>query len=495
MNLLSKKKLFSLSLALSVSLFSPFSYPAFAAVSVTDEAVQDKEKQNSDNPVSFSERIQKIIDDYYKEQEAQEKAEQAKYNSPPNSVQSGHGNNEITSVNQVEVYNNPPPVERPLIQEGRYNFDWQGTPIASSIYAVAKIAKRDIVVNGELNGKVYISLHDVTCNEALDYLSRAFNFNWEVDENTNAILVSTEKKMLQSRTFKIRHAMDMTKVKDEMVSLGIEQSKVYANTESRTVSVTGTPHNLKQAERRLAEIDKPVSQCLILAQLIEMNHGKDLDLGIQYSLPTYSHTGTTSGKTNSDSFHGNWLEKLTFSASSAANKALSKGNVISRPMIMIMNGQEGNVFFGDNVPILSSTATTSSTNITVTYQQVGTKLVITPAINEESGEIAMKINTEVSNIAQWMTNGGTRAPQIASRTATTSAHLRSGQSFVIGGLMSASELDNLSGIPGLMDLPILGKLFRYHSKSKEYAEIYIMITPYLVTDEIDPKEILRKAGK
>ena len=162
---------------------------------------------------------------------------------------------------------------------------------------------------------------------------------------------------------------------------------------------------------------------------------------------------------------------------------------------MIMNGQEGNIFFGDNVPILSSTATTSSTNITVTYQQVGTKLVITPAINEESGEIAMKINTEVSNIAQWMTNGGTRAPQIASRTATTSAHLHSGQSFVIGGLMSESELDNLSGIPGLMDLPILGKLFSYHSKSKSYAEIYIMITPYLVTDEIDPKEILRKAEK
>ena len=60
--------------------------------------------------------------------------------------------------------------------------------------------------------------------------------------------------------------------------------------------------------------------------------------------------------------------------------------------------------------------------------------------------------------------------------------------------MSVSELDNLSGIPGLMDLPILGALFRYHSKSKTYAEIYIMLTPYIVTEDIDPSALLRRAG-
>ena len=48
--------------------------------------------------------------------------------------------------------------------------------------------------------------------------------------------------------------------------------------------------------------------------------------------------------------------------------------------------------------------------------------------------------------------------------------------------MNESELDNLSGIPGLMNLPILGSLFRLHTKSKSYAEVYIMITPYIVSD-------------
>ena len=60
--------------------------------------------------------------------------------------------------------------------------------------------------------------------------------------------------------------------------------------------------------------------------------------------------------------------------------------------------------------------------------------------------------------------------------------------------MSEQQLDNLSGIPGLMNLPILGQLFRYHQKSTKYDEVFVMITPYIVTDDMNPEEILRKAS-
>lgn len=473
-------------------------------------------KNAAQSPTGITERIQAILDEAEADRKGTNKKPSTNFVQYENPYKPGGSesvteedseeNDETPAPAKTEVRNPAPsetttagntppalppiPAKVPELVEGRYNFDWQGTPIAQSLYAVAKIAHRDVVVNGDLKGNVYISLHQVTCNEAMDYLSRAFNFNWEADGN--AILVSTDKLMKQSQTFKIRHAVDLEKVQGELTALGIDSSNIYANKEARSVSVTGTPYQLRQATRLLNNIDKPVSQCLVLAQLIEINHGKDLNLGIQYSLPTYSHTGTTDGITNSDSFRGNWLEKLTFSASSQASKALSKGHVISRPMIMMMNGQEGMVYFGENVPVLSATSTSASTNITVEYHEVGTKLTITPAINEDEGEIALNIKTEVSNISQWLTSGYTQAPQISTRQATTSAHLHSGQSFVIGGLMSATELDNLSGIPGLMDLPILGKLFSYHTKSKDYAEVYIMITPYIVTDDINPKEILQK---
>jgi len=162
-------------------------------------------------------------------------------------------------------------------------------------------------------------------------------------------------------------------------------------------------------------------------------------------------------------------------------------------MILTQNGQKADIYLGDSVPVLTSTTTAASTNITVEYKDIGNKLQVTPFILG-NGEVNLNINAEISNISKWITQGTVSAPQISTRKANTVAHIKSGESMIIGGLMSTSELDNLSGIPGLMDLPILGNLFKYHSHSKEYTEVFIMITPYIVTEGLDPQTILRKVN-
>ena len=381
----------------------------------------------------------------------------------------------------------PAAVNKPNLAEGKYNFMWKGTPLTQSLYALGSIANKGIVVNGDLKGTVYANLRQVSCNTALDYLSRAYGFNWMIDGNN--IIISTGKEMLQSEVFQVDYA-NKDKLKEEFVALGIDTAHVYSNSETGTVSVTGTPYQLQQARERLKTLDKPVAQCLFVAQLVEVNHGKNLDLGMTYSLPTYSHTGSETGSYNV--FQGSWLPKLTFSATSEASRSLSKGKVISRPMVLSKNGEKANVMFGDRVPIFSSTSTSSSTDITVKYQDVGTSLDITPVINESTGDISINLKAEVSTITGWQSNGSSRAPQISTRDVTTSAHLKSGQSLVIGGLMNSTDVDNLSGIPGLMNLPILGSLFRYHTQSKSYTEVFIMITPYIMDEGLDAKKIVKQ---
>ena len=489
-------------------LFSPsVSYAASAEES--QAVIAQMAGTTQEDPNAFTARIQRILDDYHQDIRARQQARQKLFEhhsqtgeaapaatAAPDAAPSAVPSPETAPATQA-AGTGLPPIPRAgtarLAADGRYNFDWQGTPIAQSVYAVAKRAHKDVVVNGNLDGNVYMSLHNVTCEQAMERLSAAFNFNWMTDDN--AIIVSTSQLMMQSKVFPVHHAFDLEKLSKELQALGIAENNIYANSEQRTVSVTGTPYQLKQVEQRLSSVDRPISQCLVVAQLIELQHGRDNNLGFQYSLPTYSHSAETnsSGDTSSTSLKGPWLDKLTFSGSVTASRNLSKGKVIARPMVMMLNGQEGMVNFGEQVPVMSTTSTSSSTEISVDYKDVGTKLTITPSINEEDGEITLKIDTEVSNITKYITQGQTSAPQISTRQATTSAHLRSGQSFVIGGLMSAKDLDNLSGIPGLMNLPILGELFKYHSHSKSYAEVYIMITPYIVTDDINPKELLRKA--
>lgn len=479
---------------LNIDIAYAASQSEITAETTTEATGPDQDKYN---PVAFTERLKKILSEY----ELPSRIDQIDI-ARPDDVQFGHHAVEDAATKTkdpvtqeppvTKIPQNNPPINHTFSNESRYSFDWKGTPIAQSLYAVAKVAGKDIVVNGTLSGNVYMSLHNTTCEKAMDYLSSAFDFNWLVDGNT--ILVSTSELMQQSKVLAVHYLSDMDKLTKELKALGIDEANIYANSETRTVSVTGTPYQLKAVEQRLSVIDKPISQCLVLAQLIEINHGDKLDLGMQYSLPTYTHTGTTSGRTDSSSFQGNWLEKLTFSASATASKSLSKGKVISRPMVMVMNGQEGEVNFGESVPVLSSNTTSTSTSITFDYKDIGTHLVITPAIDDHTGTISMKIKAEISNISRWVTSGQNTAPQISTRKATTSAQLKSGQSFVIGGLMSVRDLDNLSGIPGLMNLPILGELFKFHSHSREYAEVYIMITPYIVNDQIDPQALLRKVG-
>lgn len=436
-----------------------------------------------DDPNYYTHRVQEILHEYHRAHDESLSRHTTAANSKDEPVGAA---SDSTSLKVEHL-----PVSDYYTGE-HFDYDWQGTPVASSLYAVGKAAGKNIVINGKLDGTVYMSLHNVTCGQALDWLSRSFGFNWMADGDT--IIIGTEEVMLQSKEIPLNY-ISGEKAVAEAKAVGIEEDRIYANTETGTISVTGTSYAINELTRRIKALDHPISQCLVLAQIIEISHGKNLNLGLTYSLPTYAHTGTTNSYTTNDAFRGNWLEKLTFSSSAKASKELSKGHVIARPMTLMLNGQQGTVNFSDRVPIMSTTATATSTDITVTYEDVGTILNITPNINERTGDIRMKIDVEVSNIAGWKKFSSSEAPQISKRQVTTSAHLKSGQSFVIGGLMSATELDNLVGIPFLMDLPILGKLFSYHSHSKTYSEVYIMITPYIVTADIDPAAILRKVGE
>lgn len=373
--------------------------------------------------------------------------------------------------------------------EQKYDFDWRGTPLSTSLYTISKVSGKKVVINGDLKGTVYTTLHQVSYNEALSYLAKAFNFNYMVDGS--AIMISTSDVMIQNDTFHIRYVYNMQNIKDEIKSMGIDEANIFVNQNQGTVSVSGTPYQLSQVRKRLEAIDKPVQQCLLIAQLIEVDHGDKLDLGMQYSLPTYSHTGTSSGKTDDSSFKGDWAEKLTFSSSVTAAKELNKGRVVARPMIIAHNGEAAKFNMSSSIPIMTSTATSSSTTMSVEYKDVGTIMTVKPLINTIDNKISLSINAEVSNVVGWISSGQSTAPQVSKKFADTSVTVKNGQSFIIGGLMSVEELDNLSGIPGLMDIPILGKLFSYHKKSKSYSEIFIMVTPYIVSDDIDPKSLLR----
>ena len=127
--------------------------------------------------------------------------------------------------------------------------------------------------------------------------------------------------MLTSQRFNVRYA-DKEKLITELKGLGIDDTNIVSNDQYSTVTVTGNSYEVMQAGRLIASIDKPVSQCLIVAQLIETTHTDDLDAGFTYSMPSYVHN------VDDPLSHQNWGTKLTFGVTSQFNEAISKGKVM-----------------------------------------------------------------------------------------------------------------------------------------------------------------------
>jgi pilus assembly protein CpaC len=162
----------------------------------------------------------------------------------------------------------------------------------------------------------------------------------------------------------------------------------------------------------------------------------------------------------------------------------SQANILAEPNLVAMSGETASFLAGGEIPVLSPQASTGGSTITVMYKQVGVSLAFTPTIIGD--RINLKVAPEVSEVTtegqvSVVVNGGNIIiPAIATRRASTTVELGSGQSFAIAGLLSHTSTQTNSKVPGLGDVPILGSLFKSDAYQREETELVIIVTPYFV---------------
>lgn len=158
-----------------------------------------------------------------------------------------------------------------------------------------------------------------------------------------------------------------------------------------------------------------------------------------------------------------------------ASKGLAK--VLAEPNMLVKSGQDGYFVAGSKIPIQVIESVGGTSTATIIYQDVGVKLKFKPEVME-SGMIALKIDpAEVSSINGFLQTNG--YPIIDTRQVTTSVELKDGEGLVLAGLLSNQDIKNMSKIPLLGDIPILGALFRSTSTDLETKELVFFITPKL----------------
>lgn len=249
------------------------------------------------------------------------------------------------------------------------------------------------------------------------------------------------------------------------------------------IILTGTKSEIDNYERIISDIDVPTRSVVLETQIVELTQTGARNLGIDFSPNGTLATATYRSSTGLPGTGG-----VNFQASLYAAQDNGQAKVLAQPRLLALNGQPAAILSGEAVPIYN-TLTVPSGGGTIVQQQVqyinvGVSLQILPRIADD-GRVTVHIFDEVSTILGYVQT----APQIAVRQELTSAIVTDGDSLVIGGLLQEDDISNLRKIPGIGDIPILGNLFKYGSSSTKSTNLYVVITPHVLSNRIVPPTI------
>lgn len=343
------------------------------------------------------------------------------------------------------------------------------------------------------DSNITIFVKNVTVDDAIDLILSQSQLSKKVlNENTVFIYPNNpaKTKEYQEQIIKTlyltnvdpKHAMEMLKVV-------LNAKTLFVDEKANLVIMRDIPETVRMAEKLIAAMDLPEPEVMMEVEVLEIKRSRLMELGIDF--PNQASLSTSSGSSappltvqglRDSTFSGLYVSHLT--ATINLKKEDSDVNVLASPRIRARNKEKAKIMIGDRVPVITSSAvlvgTASQQTTNVQYLEVGLKLEVEPTIHLDN-DVAIKLNLEVSSIVNEITTvPGTVAYQIGTRNATTLLRLKDGETQILAGLISDDERKTANKVPGLGDLPLLGRLFSSHKDDSNKTEIILSITPRLI---------------
>lgn len=402
--------------------------------------------------------------------------------------------------------------------------------IRNLLTSIALANNLNIVISDEVQGNVSVKMSNINAQDMIKIIVENNNYTYQFKDNV--IYISKGDKDINLYTVQINY-LELDKIaqtinlmltgnltdkiddKDKKTAIN---NKVMIDESENTISFYGTLKQYEQIKNFLQEQDKPQKQVSLEAKVtaIQKDAAKDLGVSWEWSkLPqspeheitydTVKHTvinedGSKEEITDYlpvDEVTRKWNDdenipgvirfgkgvdgypyEFYYAAKIDALISDGKANILARPNITTIQGKEAVINIGSEVPVPTVSTTNSTTTTSIKYREAGIILKCTPRVNED-GIITVKVHTEVSSP---MYVEDMKAYRFQKRSADTIVRLKDGQTMVIGGLIGSDEAKQMSKIPFLGDIPILGNLFKHIQKSKSDTEVMIFLTAHEVND-------------
>ncbi len=364
------------------------------------------------------------------------------------------------------------------------------------------VIERVAVGNGALVEAVAVTPHEVLVNGKV--VGETTMIVWQ--EGGNRLFFDLTVQRNDTRLNEVRRQI-AEETGDENVEVELNGDSVFLRGTSasitaadRAVSIAGTLGktvnlmriNIPQTEAQIllkvkfADIDRSVTQSLGL-NLISTNPANPASISTgQFSPPTTS--GSIGGGSNGTPFTlTQALNVFLFRPDiniGATIQALQSNNlleILAEPNLLAINGHSADFLSGGRFPYPTIQGGAVAGAVTIAFQEFGIRLSFTPRITPR-GTIRLQVQPEVSSLdySNSLIYNGFTVPGIAVRRMQTEIELDDGQTFVIGGLLNNQDTETLNKIPGLGDIPLLGKLFQSRTKTKSNSELLVLVTPELV---------------
>jgi general secretion pathway protein D len=362
--------------------------------------------------------------------------------------------------------------------------------------ALAKIANLNITFDPAYRGEDRISadLRNTTLANALATLTATTRTFYRVTApRTITIVQDTPAKRREyeeqvAQTFYISNA-DLKEVID-LLRIVVDVRQISPTTAVNAISLKDTPERIAAAGRLIAAIDKARPEVVINVELLEVDRTRLREYGLQLASPGAAGIAG-SADVNREDLTLRSLRTLTQSdvfvtGVPALYYRLLKNDVSTRtlanPQLRTSEGLAAQARFGERVPLtvtqFAPIATGGINQQPITsfvYENIGVNIDITPRTHHND-EVSLTLKVSVSNISGTL-NG---QPTIGNREITTTIRLKDGETNMLAGLIRDEERLEVTGIPGLSDLPLVGKLFANNQKRVQESDIILTLTPHIV---------------
>ena len=239
------------------------------------------------------------------------------------------------------------------------------------------------------------------------------------------------------------------------------------------------PAGLFDAVKELLEtFDVPPKEVVIEALVTDMSREVSSALGFAWDFGGAAGIQFLAPATEEGmGFPGGFRrEEVTITAVLEAIDGDSYSKLLARPSIRAVDFKEASILIGEKILFQVATIAGGAVTYDIREEEVGINLTMTARITND-GHVMLDVQPEVSTITGFNPQG---YPIIATREANTTVRLKDGETLVIGGLIREEEIDSISKVPFLSELPLLGKLFRKRTKLSRPSEVLIMVTPHII---------------